>query len=95
MPALYPVLLYLLSIAQWLVLGQVLMSWLVNFQVLNLRQPIVYQIWHGLNQLLEPIYSRVRRFIPSVQGLDLAPFFVLIVINVLSIALASNRMAFY
>lgn len=95
MTAVYLVLLYLLNIAQWLILIQVLMSWLVNFQVLNLHQPTVYQLWRGLNELLEPIYSKVRRFIPSIQGLDLSPFFVLFVINILRIVLEANRMSFY
>ena len=95
MTSLYVILSYLLSIALWLVLAQVVMSWLVNFQVLNLRQPIVYQAWRGLNQLLEPIYSKVRQLLPAIQGLDLAPLFVLIIINVLQIVLTTNQAAFH
>jgi YggT family protein len=71
------------------------MSWLINFQVLNLRQPLVAQIWDGLNRLLEPIYSRVRRFMPQMGGLDLAPLVVLIGVAVLRIILMNNAAAFY
>ena len=80
MTALRDTLLLVLKIAQWIVLVHVLMSWLINFQVLNTRQPLVAQIWGGLNQLLEPLYSRVRRLLPVMGGLDLAPILVLIVI---------------
>lgn len=54
----------------------------INFQVLNLQQPLVYQIWSGLNRLLEPIYAPVRRILPDTRPLDLAPLavFILIVI---------------
>ena len=54
------------------------MSWLINFQVLNLRQPLVAQIWDGLNRLLEPIYAPVRRMLPNTGALDLAPLVVFI-----------------
>ena len=70
------------------------MSWLINFQVLNLRQPLVAQIWYGLNRLLEPIYSRVRNLLPNMGGLDLAPLVVLIAIYALRIILNENAAAF-
>ncbi|RYI18942.1 MAG: YggT family protein, partial [Acetobacteraceae bacterium] len=45
MTSLYQILMMILNIAQFLILAQVIMSWLVNFQVLNIRQPLVRQIW--------------------------------------------------
>lgn len=80
MIALRDTLLLILNIVQWLILAQVIMSWLINFQVLNLRQSLVSQIWNALNQLLEPLYSQIRRVIPAVSGIDLAPLLLLIVI---------------
>ncbi|MEM1266407.1 MAG: YggT family protein [Pseudomonadota bacterium] len=67
-----------LDVVWFLVIAQVILSWLVQFEVLNLRQPIVYQIWSGLGRLLEPIYAPVRRILPSTGGLDLAPLVVLV-----------------
>ncbi|MBP9183453.1 MAG: YggT family protein [Fuscovulum sp.] len=80
MIALRDTLLLILNIAQWIVLVHVIMSWLINFQVLNLRQPLVAQVWGGLNAMLEPLYSRIRRLIPIGGGIDLAPLIVIIVI---------------
>lgn len=79
---------YLISIAYFFVIAHVIMSWLINFQVLNVRQPIVGQIWDGLNRLLEPVYSRVRSVVPAMGGLDLAPLIVLVGLGVLRIVLA-------
>ena len=55
----------LLDVAFFIMLVHIIMSWLINFQVLNLRQPIVAQIWDGLTRLLEPIYAPIRRRLPT------------------------------
>lgn len=80
MTALLDTVLLILNIAQWIILIHVIMSWLINFQVLNLRQPLVAQIWYGLNRLLDPVYSRIRSVLPNMGGIDLAPLIALIVI---------------
>ena len=95
MTSLFQILMLLLNIVYFIVIAHVIMSWLINFQVLNLRQPLVAQIWDGLNRLLEPIYSRVRRLVPPMGGLDLAPLIVLIGVAVLRIILINNAAAFY
>jgi YggT family protein len=69
------------------------MSWLINFQVLNIRQPLVAQIWYGLERLLEPLYAPIRRILPPM-GLDLAPLVALIAIYALQIILTNNVAAF-
>ena len=73
MQSLFQILMLLLNIVWFFVIAHVVMSWLINFQVLNLRQPIVAQIWYGLNRLLEPVYSRIRQILPPMGGLDLPP----------------------
>ncbi len=94
MTSLFQILMLILDIAVFLILAQVIMSWLVNFQVLNIRQPLVRQIWDGLNRLLEPLYAPVRRILPPMGGLDLAPLAVLIAIYALQIILRNNIAAF-
>lgn len=70
----------ILSVAYWFVLIQVIMSWLINFQVLNLHQQFVAQIWYGLNRILEPIYRPIRKIMPDFGGIDLTPLVVLLII---------------
>ena len=94
MKSLLDILLLLLSVAQFIVIAHVIMSWLINFQVLNLRQPLIAQVWNALNALLEPVYSRVRRLLPYVAGIDLAPLIVLLVIIGLRIILMNNYALF-
>jgi YggT family protein len=94
MTSVLQILLMILDIAKWIILIHIIMSWLINFQVLNLRQSLVAQIWYGLNRLLDPIYSRVRRVLPNVPGLDLAPLIVLLVIYGLRIVVYNNMYSF-
>jgi YggT family protein len=94
MTSILQILLLILDIAQWIILAHIIMSWLINFQVLNLRQPLVAQLWDGLNRLLEPLYSRVRAVLPNMGGLDLAPLLVLLAIIALRIVLTNNAAAF-
>ena len=72
------VLMTLLNVAWWLLVVYIIMGWLVNFQVLNLLQPIVAQIYFGLNRLLEPVFAPIRRFLPNTGGLDFSPIVVFI-----------------
>lgn len=95
MTSLFQILMLLLNIVWFVIIAHVIMSWLINFQVLNLQQPLVAQIWDGLNRLLEPVYSRVRSFLPQMGGLDLAPLVVLISVAVLRILLINNAAFFY
>ncbi len=73
----------LLDVAFFIMIVHIIMSWLINFQVLNLRQPFVFQLWSGLNRLLEPIYEPIRRILPDTRPLDLAPLVAFIIIIIL------------
>jgi YggT family protein len=90
MTSLFQILMLLLDVAFFIVIAHVILSWLINFGVLNLRQPVVAQIWDGLNRLLEPVYSPIRRALPNMGGLDLAPLVVFIAIYALRIILTNN-----
>ncbi len=83
-----------IDIAFWIVLIHIIMSWLITFNVLNMSQPLVYQIWSGLNRLLEPIYGPIRRMLPNTGGLDLAPLIFIFALYALEIVIRNNILAF-
>ena len=95
MTSLFQILMLILDIAQFIIIAHIIMSWLINFQVLNLRQPLVATLWDGLNRMLEPIYGPIRRLLPNTGGLDLAPLVVFIIIIIAQRALANNAGFFY
>jgi len=94
MTSLFQILSFAIDIIWFLILAHIIMSWLVGFQVLNLRQPLVAQIWHGLNRVLEPIYGPIRRMLPPMGGLDLAPMVVIFGIFAIRTILYNNIAAF-
>jgi YggT family protein len=94
MTSIFQILMLILDIAQFIIIAHIIMSWLINFQVLNLRQPVIASIWQGLSGLLEPVYGQVRRFLPTIGGLDLAPLVVLIAVYALRIILMNNAAVF-
>ena len=95
MTSLFQILMLVLDVVWFLIIAHVIMSWLINFQVLNLRQPLVAQIWDGLNRLLEPLYRPIRRILPSMSGIDLAPLVALVGVYAIRIILMNNAAVFY
>ena len=95
MQSIFAILMLLLNVVWYVILAHVIMSWLINFQVLNMRQQIVSQIWYGLNRVLEPLYTPIRRVLPNMQGIDLAPLVVILGIAAIRIILINNQAFFY
>ena len=90
MASLLQIILMLLGVVKFIVIAHIIMSWLINFGVLNMNQPLVAQLWDGLNRLLEPIYGPIRRFLPNMGGLDLAPLVVILGVYALEIIIYNN-----
>lgn len=90
MTSLLQIVLLVLDVVWFIIIVHIIMSWLINFNVLNRNQPLVWQIWTGLERLLEPLYGPIRRVLPSMGGLDLAPLVVIIAIYALRIVIANN-----
>ena len=95
MTSIFQIALMILDVIKWFILAHIIFSWLIQFQVLNLRQPFVAWVWRGLNDLLEPIYGRIRRLLPNMGGVDLAPLLVLLAVYGIRIILINNIARFY
>ncbi len=90
MTSLLQILLLILDVIWFVVIAHVIMSWLMNFNVLNRNQPLVWQIWTGLERLLEPIYRPIRRIMPNLGGLDLSPIILIVGLYALRVILINN-----
>jgi YggT family protein len=80
----------LVNIVFWIIIVQVILSWLINFDVLNLRQPFVWQVWRGINRLTEPVYRPIRSALPDLGGIDLSPMVVLFGLFALQVIVNNN-----
>jgi YggT family protein len=95
MQSIFQILMLLLGVARFFIFAHFIMSWLISFQVLNVRQPLVAQIWYGLQRVLEPLYRPIRRYMPDLGGVDLSPIAALLAIEVLRIVLINNAGLFF
>ena len=90
MASIFQILLLILGVARFFIFAHFIMSWLIRFEVLNIRQEFVGQVWYTLERILDPLYSRIRRFMPDLGGIDLSPIVALIGIEILRIVLINN-----
>ncbi|MES2712444.1 MAG: YggT family protein [Pseudomonadota bacterium] len=91
--AVFYVLQALLDLAWWAVILAVIMQLLLQFNILDTRNRIVWTIADLLYRVTEPLFSRVRRVLPNFGPLDLSPVVVLIGITALNILLGATRRA--
>ncbi len=77
----------LLNVVWWVIIIQFVLSLLVAFNVVNMQSNFVRSLYQGLDRLTEPMYRPLRRILPQLQGIDLAPAVVLIGIAILTIVL--------
>jgi YggT family protein len=83
MLAIYQILQLLLTVLRWIIIIQIVLSWLFAFNVINHQNDMVRQIVRGLDAITEPIYRPFRRLLPDFGGIDFAPLVVLLLIYIL------------
>jgi len=71
---------YVIDLYKWIVIAQVIMSWLVAFGVINTYNRIVAQIGEVLYRLTEPALRPIRRFMPDLGGIDISPIILLLIL---------------
>jgi len=74
---------YLISIIVALVIGQFVLSLLLQFRVIDGHNPLVASISNALNALLEPLLKPIRRLMPDTGMIDFSPMVLIILLTVL------------
>ena len=67
----------------YVIIASAVMSWLIAFNVLNTRNQFVYTFSQVINSLTEPVYRRIRQFLPPIGGLDLSPVVIFLALYLL------------
>jgi YggT family protein len=70
----------LLSLLYWAIIISAIMSWLIAFDIINLRNQFVYNVHRFLDSVTRPILSPFQRIIPTLGGVDISPIIVLLII---------------
>lgn len=94
MQSVFDILLMLIGVLRTFIFVHFIMSWLIQFEVLNIRQQFVGQVWYGLSRMLEPVYGPIRRMLPQMGGIDLSPIVALLALEAIRIIILNNYTAF-
>ena len=80
MIAIFYLVLQILKLYSYIVIANVLISWLIAFNVLNTQNRFVYSILDLTSRLTNPILNKIRRFLPNLGTLDISPVILLLLI---------------
>ncbi|WP_300376378.1 YggT family protein [Henriciella sp.] len=80
MRALLDIVLIILQLGIWVLIAQAILSWLIAFNVVNLRNQFVEGLWRILHQITEPFCRPIRNALPRMSGIDLSPLILILII---------------
>lgn len=80
MNALLWLILQIINLYFWLIILQVVLSWLIAFNVINTNNRFVYMVGDFLYRVTEPAMRPIRRILPNLGGIDLSPLVLLLLL---------------
>lgn len=80
MHALYWLITTVIDLFVWIIILQVILSWLIAFNVVNTQNRFVYLVGDFLYRVTEPVLRPIRRVLPNLGGIDLAPLVLILLL---------------
>ena len=80
MIAIFYLVLQILKLYSYVVIANVIVSWLIAFNILNTQNRFVYSILELSYRLTDPILNKIRHFLPNLGSLDISPIILLLLI---------------
>jgi YggT family protein len=81
---------YVLQLYVYVLIAGAVLSWLIAFNVVNPRSPVVSAIGRFLYAITEPVLRPIRRMLPDMGGLDISPIIVILIIIFIQSVLLPN-----
>jgi len=86
---------YVLDLYIWIIIITAILSWLVAFNVINMRNDFVRSIWLGLNAVTEPLLRPIRRVLPDLGGIDISPVILILIIVFIRSVVIGNLIEYF
>ena len=87
MIAIFYLVLQILKLYSYVVIANVIISWLIAFNVLNTQNRFVYSILDFTYRLTEPFLNRIRRYLPNLGAFDISPVILLMLIWIIQMCM--------
>jgi|SRR5688572_15442756 len=81
--ALFGIIDMILQVLVWIIIVQVILSWLVAFNVINTSSNFVRTVLDALDRLTAPLYRPIRKIMPDFGGIDFSPIVLILAIQIL------------
>jgi YggT family protein len=81
---------YLLQLYVYVIIAAAVLSWLIAFNVVNTRSPVVSGIAEFLYRITEPVLRPIRNMLPNLGGIDISPIIVILIIIFIQSVLIPN-----
>ena len=65
----------------------VILSILASLEIINRYHPLVNKILGFCDRLFEPVLTKIRRYLPDINGIDLSPVVLFLLIQFMQNAL--------
>ena len=72
-----------LQVLVWIIIAQVIISWLVAFNVINTQSNFVRTLLDALDKMTAPLYRPIRKVLPDFGGIDFSPIVLILAIQIL------------
>ena len=81
---------YLLQLYVYILIASAVLSWLIAFNVVNSRSPVVATIGEFLYRITEPVLRPIRNLLPNLGGIDISPIIVILIIFFIQVVVIPN-----
>ena len=78
MRAILDIILIVLDLYVWLLIASAILSWLIAFNVVNMRNDLVRSVANFLYRITEPVLAPIRSVLPNMGGIDISPIILMI-----------------
>lgn len=77
----------IISLISFLLIVYIVISLLISFNILNRNQTLVSKVYYALGRLVEPLLEPIRKALPDLNGIDISPIILIILLNFVEYAL--------
>ncbi len=83
------------SIYIWIIIADVALFWLANFNIINMQNEQAKNLVQLIRKATEPLFKRIRKYVPPIGGIDLTPIIAIIGLKLIESALISLIISAY
>lgn len=70
-----------ISLYTFLLIGWIIVSWLISFDIINRYSPFVQRAMHFLARITDPLLNPIRKVVPPIASVDISPIILFLILN--------------